>query len=268
MSIIRGIVISGAALATSGIAVHAADLYGGRGSIKDDYVVAPQARGCGAWYGRVDFGYSSFDKPNAVLTGVDDYIGTRIDDTWSFGGGIGRYLSCNLRADLTIDRRYQSDVSGTNANIYSPVYGRQSWGYESTAYLANLYYDFDTRSRFTPYVGVGVGFAHNQFTRGRGVVGAAASFNTSTGPIPTGTAGNPIAVAGDESIHAAAALMTGFSVALRDRLSLDAGYRFLYLGQNKTGQSTDPTAGTVGGKITVDSIHAHEVRVGLRYDFN
>ena len=51
-------------------------------------------------------------------------------------------------------------------------------------------------------------------------------------------------------------------------LYLDVGYRFLYLGETATGPVTlINTAGTlVSRDPTVEEIHAHEFRVGLRYD--
>jgi opacity protein-like surface antigen len=257
MRLIRGMVLAGAALVTTVSNLQAADLYGGyggRGSIKDGYV-AP-ARGCPTWYGRVDFGYAAYDRPAISQVGIDDHLRTSIDDSWSLGGGIGRYFTCQLRGDITVDHRFESNVHSFNGNVFSPTYGSQSWGFSSTAVLANIYYDFDLRSRFTPYIGFGFGAVYDQFTRGRGVVG----------PANAALAGNPISVQGGDRWNMAAAVMTGFTFALRDRLSLDAGYRFLYLGKNSTGQITEVNFGGTGGPATVDQLHVHELRLGLRYD--
>ena len=63
--------------------------------------------------------------------------------------------------------------------------------------------------------------------------------------------------------------MAGFSVQLRERMALDAGYRFLYLGETATGSGSD-RQGAVHIVPTIrrsSNIHAHEFRVGLRYDF-
>ena len=69
-----------------------------------------------------------------------------------------------------------------------------------------------------------------------------------------------------------------FQIKLRDRLSFDAGYRFLYLGEAQTGPVnatyTAPVAGghagagTVSQDPLVEDIHAHQFRLGLRYDIN
>ena len=63
--------------------------------------------------------------------------------------------------------------------------------------------------------------------------------------------------------------MAGVSVALLDRLKLDVGYRFLYLGQTTTGELNVTTAGgnaVTSNDPTLEDLHAHEVKFGLRYD--
>ena len=236
----------------------AADLYGGRGSIKDDYVAPPvQTNSCGAWYARVDSGNSSMDRPNITQAGVDDLLRPNIKDSYTLGGGIGRYFTCNVRGDITYDHRFQSGITGFNGNQFSPAYGDQKFKMSNDVVLFNAYYDFDTRSRFTPYIGVGLGFTNNHIGRGSGTVGSLAS---------TGGFGNALTSNGNDTFHAAAAVMAGMSVALRERLSLDAGYRFLYLGTANTGNVYDTRLNAPAGRNSIEELHAHEFRVGLRYE--
>jgi opacity protein-like surface antigen len=64
--------------------------------------------------------------------------------------------------------------------------------------------------------------------------------------------------------------MAGLTYQLRERMSIDAGYRFMYLGQTATGAVKDTVSTntvTIAPDPTVEQIHAHEFRVGLRYDF-
>jgi opacity protein-like surface antigen len=270
MSIFRGIAVTSAALMASTVVVQAADLYGhhgGRGSIKDDHSYAAPRSGCPSIYARIDGGYSGFDKPNQNQAGVDEYVYSKIDKTWNFGGGIGAYITCNVRADLTYDVRGGTDMSGFNPNPYAPNYGQMKWGYESQVIMANFYYDFNMRSRFTPYIGVGLGMAHNEFKAGSGTVGAGAlEIDPITLlPVASGAIGTRTTVAGNSKWSAAGAFMTGFVFNIHDRLKLDTGYRFLYLGDAKTGQTANSFGGT-GGPIHVEHMHAHEFRVGLRYD--
>ncbi len=192
--------------------------------------------------------------------------GRRSLNSWSLGGGIGRYVTCSIRTDLTVDHRFESEFKGHNGNIYSPVYGVHKFGYESTAVLLNFYYDFDMRSRFTPYIGFGFGLAHNQINGGRGVVDAEASFLNNNVRQLRNTGGNPIRIDSDDKWQVAGAVMAGFSVAMRERLKLDAGYRFLYLGEVNTGQIRDEVTNALGGPTRVEELHSHEFRIGLRYD--
>ena len=257
MNMTRGIALTGAALMASTMIAQAADLnrgYGGRGSIKDDHSYVSAPTGCPTTYVRIDGGYSSFDRPAFSQVGIDDHVNSRIEGSGSIGGGIGRYFTCNIRGEIAVDHRFKSDVSSFNPNPFAPNYGPMKWSYESTAVMANFYYDFNMRSRFTPYIGFGLGAVHNEFSRGTGTVGAG-------GPSP----GAATTVAAGDKWSAAGAFMTGFVFNVRDRLKLDTGYRFIYMGDVSTGQ-TASSAGGFGGPIHADNLHAHEFRVGLRYD--
>lgn len=251
--------------------VRAADL-GDYGSMKDAPMLyqAPSP----AWYFRVDGGYSGYDAPTMTELDIYDLTEERIDNTWSFGGGVGRYFGNGFRGDITYDHRFEADASGNLADHYASLEGVRKFGIKSDVFLANLYYDFDMGSRFTPYVGVGLGFTRNKTTAG--VVDSCAC---TTGIIEEGT-----------ETHVAGAAMAGFSLRLRGGqqvvqgggmkdaptvvaggrgLYLDVGYRFLYLGSVETGAIVHTGGGTtIAEDPTVNDIHAHELRFGLRYDIN
>lgn len=271
MSTIRAALVMGAALVlTGGHAANAADLYGGGPSVKDGYV-APGPAGP-SLYVRIDGGYGSFDEPVMVEDGIYDLVNTGIEETWTLGGGIGRYFTPTIRGDVTYDHRFEATAHGYLADGAATLPGLREFGVESDVVLFNAYYDFDRGGRFSPYLGVGLGVTHNKTTGG--TVSDACGC---TGVIDEG----------DET-HVAAALMAGFTAKLRGgqqvveggikdapvvvesgrNLYLDVGYRFLYLGETSTGPVTMTTAGgvEVSKDPTVEDIHAHEVRVGLRYD--
>lgn len=249
MAAARTIVGLAAAMACAGaLSASAADLYGG--SMKDVPYYAPMESPRPSLYLRLDGGYSAFDEPTIVEEHLYDLSDAAIDNAWSFGGGVGFYLSRGWRADLTVDRRFEAGTEGLLTQ--GPLPGSREFGLKSTVALANLYYDFDFGSRFTPYLGVGLGFTHNEATAG--------SVIDDTGAV-TAT------IDGSSSTNVAGAAMAGVSMKLRDRLSLDAGYRFLYLGDAATGAVTEIATGApVSGDPTVEDIHAHEFRFGLRYD--
>jgi opacity protein-like surface antigen len=253
---------------------QAADLYGNRGgSIKDDAMPALMNQSAARFYVRADASFAKYDHPNITENHQYDLTDNRIEGNWAAGGGIGYYFNKNIRADITLEHRFETDVSGVIADPAAPLGGARHFGMKSTLALANLYYDFDTRGRFTPYVGAGLGFVRNETTAGIATDGCGC-----TGTIDPG-----------KTNSVAAALMAGMSINLTGRgpaagsgdhgggdaarnIYLDVGYRFLYLGEVSTGavRATPvaaPTTTIISDDPTVADIHAHEFRVGLRYDF-
>lgn len=235
----------GAAAALIGTigAASAADLY--NGSMKDLGARPPLMAPPATWYLRLDTGYATHDAPKMVSQGIDEFVRTGINDTWTIGGGIGRYFTRSVRGDLTVDYRFDTDVHGRQVAPGATFPGTHRFGLESTVLLANLYYDFNRGGWFNPYLGAGLGTAYHQVNAG----------TTQTG----GT------IKGSDDWHVAGALMAGFTVALTDRFNLDAGYRFLYLGETKAGGTADAFGNLEGGP-SLEEIHAHEFRLGLRMD--
>ena len=234
----------------------AADLYGG--SIKDSYAPAPMA-GPSSIYLRLDGGYRGYDEPDITEDGIFDLNHDDIGTAWSIGGGIGRYFTDTIRADITYDHHFEADVTGKLLDGYAALPGTRSFGLKSDVVLLNAYYDFNRNGRFSPYLGVGLGVVRHKTTEGTvfddcGCIG--------------------LIEEGSET-HVAGAVMAGVTTKLRGgegdgrNLYLDVGYRFLYLGEASTGDVI--TTGNGGGTSiskdpTVNEIHAHELRVGLRYD--
>lgn len=261
----------GAFVAMSALSqANAADLGGARGgSIKDDMPVMMQ-QSAARFYLRADGAYAGYDSPQIDLDGKFDLFDARMSGSWSAGGGIGYYINRNWRADFTLEQRFNTDVSGTYQFDGGTSDGK--FGLKSTLGLFNIYYDFDNRTRFTPYLGAGIGWVDHKTSTG--------SFTDSCGCTSTIESGHHSSVAG--------ALMAGVAINLTGRgpsagsgegggeaarnLYLDLGYRFLYLGEAQTGKVTANYTTPAGPALvaddpTVSEIHAHEFRVGLRYDF-
>jgi opacity protein-like surface antigen len=260
---LRSSILAGAALLALGsTSTFAADLYGGKGgSIKDggySTEIAPSR--ASNWYLRGDFSFAQHDLGDMTEPPNYKLSETSIGRNWSYGGGLGYYFSKSVRGDLTFDVRQNANVRGSVNDGVATFEGERQFGLKSMVGLANLYYDFDMRSHFTPYIGVGLGFAHHKTKDGVVVGGPASCLCTSTA----------VTIDGASNTTAAGALMAGFSAKLHDRVSLDAGYRFLYLGHAHTGDikgsyGAVPVA-TVSPDPVVNDITAHEFRVGLRFD--
>ena len=270
----RSTLILGALAALAAFApAQAADLGGARGgSIKDDAMPVLMQQSAARFYIRADGSFAHYDKPTITEDGKFDLVNAGIGSQWSAGAGIGYYFNRNIRADITFEHRFNADVTSTNLD--SVVGGPRNFGLKSNLYLANLYYDFDSRGRFTPYVGAGLGWVDHKTS--------SSSFTDNCGCMGTIDSGSSSSVA--------AALMAGVAINLTGRgepagsgtgfgggdaarnLYLDLGYRFLYLGEVSTGAvhsiPANPGPSTVvAADPTVSDIHAHEFRVGLRYDF-
>ena len=122
--------------------------------------------------------------------------------------------------------------------------------------MINVYYDIDTGTNFTPYIGAGLGMAHlkNKLT-----------VSASSGSVSLALSDK------EEENHFAWNLGLGMNYALTDNVSLDLGYRYTNYGRIQKARHQSMAAynsniGTLGaiGKVKVES---HEALLGLRYAF-
>jgi opacity protein-like surface antigen len=190
------------------------------------------------WYLRADGGYRW-----GSLTGADAAPGF-VSPTGSSSGrgamfGLGAGFRHNwLRGDVTVDyaapQKYQGTILAPN-DVSAKI--------QTDTALLNLYADLGTWSRFTPYIGAGIGVARV----------AVSDFE---GPTPP-TTGAPA----HSQWNLAWAAMAGTAFALSRNLQVDIGYRYLSFGNAQT--SDGP-----GGHMTFRNLAAQEVRVGLRWSFD
>jgi opacity protein-like surface antigen len=261
----------GAALVLGGaLDASAADLYGG--SLKDALAMAPMPAPSAGWYARIDGGYNWYTNPTIDVEGFSATTNTSIDGAWSVGGGIGRYFGRGFRGDITVDHLFDSEVNGDiNCNCGGGYVGTAKFDFSSTVVLANLYYDFNRGGRFVPYIGGGVGFAHNETSAGEVdnscVCVATIDKGSSNSFAAAAMAGVAWRIRGGETRYVGGLKDEPVAVSGGNALYMDFGYRFLYLGDVKTGDLTWNST-NVGVDPEVKNITAHEVRVGLRYDLN
>ena len=272
MSPMRALLLSAAVLVSAGFQkAEAADLYGG--SVKDGGYPPAGESFLRSFYLHIDGGYSWAGQPDITETQVCgncsttyDLTDTTLDDTWTLGGGVGMNLTNRIRADITYDHLFSADAEGWLGE--GALIGMRKFDVSSDVFLANLYYDFDFGSRITPYIGAGIGFARNK--TGSGTV---EDCGCTVGTIESGS-----------NTEFAAAAMAGVSITLRHgeqvmggikdapvivdtgrKLVLDIGYRYLYLGDAETGPVTRAGVNYSDDPV-VESMDAHQIRVGLRYN--
>ncbi|MPY70932.1 MAG: outer membrane beta-barrel protein [Alphaproteobacteria bacterium] len=209
--------IAGAALALSAVAFQAAPAgaqMAGKGA-EGFYLMGA----IGPNFARdSDFESSTFD------------LEAELDTGWTLSGGFGYAYGNGIRTELELGIRDNevSDVSGASA----------SGDVRSQSIMGNLYYDFDSRSRWTPYVGAGIGLTRIK----------------AAGISPV--SGTSIR---DKDTTFGAQAMAGVAYAMTDRLALTLGYRYF--------MAPDVTWENSAGADVDSDYSTHEVLVGLRFTF-
>ena len=154
-------------------------------------------------------------------------------------GGLGVGIKTSwLRTDVTID--YASPMKYQGAVLAA---GDTTAKIQATTALVNGYLDLGTWYRVSPYIGAGAGVAY------------ARMFDYAS-PAPP--------LSGDTSKNQwnfAWAGMAGIAFAITHNLKIDVGYRYLNIGDVKTGSDAF-------GAMTFKNVAAHEARVGLRWSFD
>lgn len=258
IKVIRSIAVGSAILFASTGMAEAGQLLNKSGSgMKGSFKDAPMPVRKSSWYLRGDVGYVFDSKPemlegdfvfpgNSIGSPRKEAFDEKLDGTWSIGGGVGYYFTSRVRGDVTLDYRLETNVE--NSVEESAFTGTHKSKLSSLLVLANIYYDFGDRDRFSPYIGAGLGFARHKLANHE-------LYNGSTLYGVTGD-GTKTDVAG--------ALMIGFSRSLLQYWKFDAGYRFTYVGDAE-GSGDDTTLNI--GRQMIQGMTNHELRIGIRYDF-
>ncbi|MBL4756865.1 MAG: porin family protein [Rhizobiales bacterium] len=194
----------------------------------------------GKWYIRGDVGFGVHGTPD-VMQGPALAFREDWASTYSIGVGIGRRLGRHGRVDVTVDHRFESNITEIDTGNFTG-----SVGLSSTVFLLNAYFDLTEYYGFTPYIGAGIGVAYHDLGK----------ITKNGGPVSV--------IEGATSWSTAAALMAGVSYEINAGLMLDAGYRYLYLGRAVSGTLTDIGVNTFVTEY--NDLVAHEFRVGLRYE--
>lgn len=221
------------------------------------------------WYlrGDIGVGLQSVDKyeQSDVAAFGGSFFG-KTEETAFFGGvGAGYRFNNWFRVDGTLEYRGGASV-GVSDSIYNPFAGgTQTNTYKgnlsSMVALFNAYVDLGTWNCLTPYLGAGIGVARNEISglTDQGIVFA----NQPFGPVsPTlGTAGS-----GDET-GLAWALMAGLGYEVNKNLTLEVGYRYLNLGDAKSGPIRNAFLAESYAPLKAKSIDSHDFKIGMRWNF-
>ena len=197
----------------------------------------PQFFDLSGWYVRADVGYAWGRLDNAQAASgypnpTDNALGN------GFIGGIGGGIKTRwLRTDVTID--YTSPLKYTGTAVTADDVTAKISGWSA---LFNGYIDLGKYYGVSPYIGAGAGVGYMSVS----------DYSSTVAPPFSG---------GDHSQwNFNWAAMAGLGYAITPNLMLDVGYRYLNFGDVET-------ASDAFGKMAFNNLAAHEVRVGVRWNF-
>lgn len=179
--------------------------------------------------------------------------GEKDDKVFGLGVAVGTDLSYTttypVRVELEYVYRGKGEFSNskslfTNGQLYS---ASQKFEVKAHSLMGNVFYDFNTNSAFTPYIGGGLGLAYLK-----------TDYKTSMS-----NGGSGSASMSNKDWNLAWNVGGGFAYYLNDGLALDVGYRYVDLGKGEAGNLNVRHMG-YSGSPSID-FTAHEFSVGLRF---
>jgi opacity protein-like surface antigen len=232
------------------------------------------------WYIRGDIAAA---QDNANAFGRASLLHMKPPNGWSAGLGAGYKFTNFLRADLTVDYRSPVTTNGIAGSqsclvgaapqldpvtqvmvgstpVFDTCTGIAHSRLNRTHVLANGYVDLGTWSRFTPYVGAGIGVSvtYNKSQLNWFMSNQEPYNITFTDPFSKITFHQFMdTTRNGYTYNLAWALMGGVAIDITPHLKLDVGYRYLSLGRY--------TAADSSGNTITKQMHAQEIRTGFRY---
>ena len=170
------LLVGGIAIAATGLApAMAADIYEQPMVIEAPAYAAPEyvPAAVTGWYLRGDIGYAinnfggaeyytfscpGVGCPGGIVAGSNTLSGD-LKGSFGYGVGAGYQMNHYLRGDVTLDN-FETDFTGRTRGACGVALDCISTDIASAtalALMANVYVDFGTYGRFTPYAGVGIG---------------------------------------------------------------------------------------------------------------
>ncbi len=210
--------------------------------------------------------YSDFE--NSFNNAFVPNAGGNMDFDMAFAGEITAGVKIdNFRAELEVAIRSASedDYDIYNGTLNIPMIGavpteiENSISVRHNSYLANFFYDFDFGTKWTPYVGAGVGFGVYRQKATVEIDIDEDLLMAGLGQIPpellptilqeVSQFEREMEVANDTLYRFEWQVSAGVAYNFNENWALDLGYRF--------------NSSTVGGEF----VYAHEVKLGARYSF-
>jgi outer membrane protein OmpA-like peptidoglycan-associated protein len=220
----------------------------GAGSASAQWLDSPQATPDGI-YARVEGGWSHV--PGLTGTAPNTLFGPQSfsvnNGEGEIGGGAVGYKWGPFRGELNIDYSQQNlQTLNTSVPFFSglPLTGHVS----NLAFMANAYYDIATGTRFTPYVGFGVGAARLSMSN----VSASTGFGS-------------LALVNDTDTVFAYQPIAGVHYAISPRIELGLEYR--YVGTTDANFAVAQPTNAFAGSSFKEQYQSHNVLLSLTWHF-
>jgi opacity protein-like surface antigen len=165
-----------------------------------------------------------------------------------FGLGIGYQYNNWLRFDLTGE--YRGKASFHALDSYTGGTNEYSGTKSEWLFLANGYIDLGTWWSVTPFVGAGIGFANINIDHFRDIN----VLNSGGGYADSGSTTN-----------FAWALHAGLAYQVTPNFSIELAYRYLNMGDGKTGIAYNLNGTTSNSVYTFKDITSHDIKFGVRW---
>lgn len=216
------------------VAVFASPMSGLAADLDPVVEVVDNFQSC--FYARVDGGGAFHTLPRVSNTagvfggsGNNNALDEEIANLGFVEAGAGCQVTDHMRVEVTGGYRMKASLTDPFGTLNADLQTYTGFG--------NVFWDITNYGGFTPYLGFGLGVAYHTLS---GITAPAGSSSNSKASF-------------------AYNLSAGLSYDFTDNMQLDIGYRYVDLGKTRA-KGADP--------IKVEKIRAHEIKAGVRFNFN
>jgi opacity protein-like surface antigen len=192
--------------------------------------------------------YLRLDSGESFSRAAGGDVGNDVGNANIIGGGVGYRFNEYIRSDATLSYRHGYKINSTIVMDGQTYYSR---GHTSSLTgLVNLYAEPVKFGIVRPYAGGGLGFSRNR-----------------TGDVSITVDNLNGSLQGATHTSFAWQLSAGIGFDLTSNLSADIGYRYMDMGEARTGSHVNIAGTTSDNWTSRGNLTAHELQMGLRYQF-